>query len=196
MKIWNINQWKKLIARQLIDWGYALDPILKYWRSFDTHITTNFTVGDVLHHDYQRIPEDEKIQENLINLTKEVQKLYDSSPFKFKITSGYMSENVAQKFGIPQHSVRTKGRLVSINPVASLTSYSMAEKYQAIKKHILAHWAGRVQYDDNRCFIQLMYSENPQGYFVGYSKEEVTDRQQWNRAEDLSIGYPIMTKEI
>lgn len=95
---------------------------LNLWLDMDYKLTTNFSVGEVVRYDYDRIPHEKEIATNLTKIVKELQKIRDAyskhrgEDTPFKITSGYRPPAVNRAVGGAKQSRHIYGTALDVIP--------------------------------------------------------------------------------
>lgn len=94
--------------------GYSTNTI--NWNDFDSPVSKYFTVGEVTQWDSQRIPTSSEIQNNILQLAKELDTIREKWGSPVQVTSWYRPPNVNRAVGGAKHSQHLTGKAVDIYP--------------------------------------------------------------------------------
>lgn len=106
------------------------------WSNFAFPITDDFTVGEYLQYDKQRIPQSAAVKQNSLRVLQELQKLRDEWGAPLRITSGYRPTAINRAVGGVRGSQHTRGTAVDIQDIAG--------RHLEFEKFCLTHWSDAV----------------------------------------------------
>jgi putative chitinase len=117
------------------------------WRDFDAFITENFTVGEYLRYDSQRVPQSQSIKDAAVLICRELELIRKEWKGGIIITSGYRPPDVNAAMGGVSNSQHLAGHAVDIAP-----ANGEIDRFQA---WLDAQWAGALGYGARRGFVHL-----------------------------------------
>jgi uncharacterized protein YcbK (DUF882 family) len=133
------------------------------WTQFDSKISRYFSVGEVTQWDTKRIPKDPLHQQNIIILSKELDKIRDAWGSPIKVTSWYRPLNVNRAIGSSDNSQHVLGKAADISPL-----FGNLDKFE---QWLDANWFGALGYGQRaRRGFTHVDNRNNKGWGSGGSK--------------------------
>ncbi|MGV2389080.1 MAG UNVERIFIED_CONTAM: D-Ala-D-Ala carboxypeptidase family metallohydrolase [Microcystis novacekii LVE1205-3] len=122
------------------------------WSDMSTHLTPHFTLGENLRNDPRRIPHDTTLQNNILTIMRELEKIRTDYGKPIIITSGYCPEQINRAVGGVSNSQHIRGTAVDICP-----AHGDVFEFQ---KWVNQHWYGALGWGQKRAsFILIVAME-------------------------------------
>lgn len=132
------------------------------WSDMSAHLTPHFMLGENLQNDTRRIPHDTGLQNNILIIMRELQKIRDDYGKPIIITSGYRPERINRTFkGAAKDSQHIKGIAVDICP-------AQGDMF-AFQKWVDQHWYGALGWGAKKGFVHID-CRNGKGWKTGGEK--------------------------
>lgn len=136
------------------------------WSDMSFHLTQNFTLGENLMHDSERIPTSSTVQSKILTIMRELQKIRDDYGKPISITSGYRPESINEKVRGVRNSRHISGDAVDICP-----SDPQADIYE-FQKWLDQNWYGALGYGAAKGFVHID-CRNGLGWKTGGQKDNL-----------------------
>lgn len=133
------------------------------WNDFSCHVTANFTVGEFLQHDRQRIPTNKAVQDKIILIAKQLELIRTDWGSAIGLTSGYRPPAVNRRIGGASRSRHIQGDAVDV--------YPYNREFRRFEQFLDKNWFGALGYGvaSKRGFTHLD-CRNGKGWKTGGSK--------------------------
>jgi len=131
------------------------------WSDMSTHLTPHFTLGENLRNDPRRIPHDTTLQNNILTIMRELEKIRTDYGKPIIITSGYRPEQINRAVGGVSNSQHIRGTAVDICP-----AHGDVFEFQ---KWVDQHWYGALGWGAKKGFVHID-CRNGKGWKTGGEK--------------------------
>jgi predicted chitinase/uncharacterized membrane protein YeaQ/YmgE (transglycosylase-associated protein family) len=131
------------------------------WSDMSTHLTPHFTLGENLRNDPRRIPHDTTLQNNILTIMRELEKIRTDYGKPIIITSGYRPEQINRAVGGVSDSQHIRGTAVDICP-----AHGDVFEFQ---KWVDQHWYGALGWGAKKGFVHID-CRNGKGWKTGGEK--------------------------
>lgn len=131
------------------------------WNDMSYHITPHFTLGENLQNDLQRIPHDTTVQNNILTIMRELEKIRNDYGKPIIITSGYRPERINRAVGGVRDSQHIRGTAVDIRPV-------QGDIFE-FQKWVDRNWYGALGWGAKKGFVHID-CRNGKGWKTGGEK--------------------------
>ncbi|MCZ8291196.1 D-Ala-D-Ala carboxypeptidase family metallohydrolase, partial [Microcystis sp. LE19-59.1C] len=131
------------------------------WSDMSTHLTPHFTLGENLRNDPRRIPHDTTLQNNILTIMRELEKIRTDYGKPIIITSGYRPEQINRAVGGLSNSQHIRGTAVDICP-----AHGDVFEFQ---KWVDQHWYGALGWGAKKGFVHID-CRNGKGWKTGGEK--------------------------
>jgi len=132
------------------------------WSNMSFHLTTHFTLGENLQDDRRRIPHDTALQNNILKIMRELEKIRNDYGKPISITSGYRPKQINHEVGGGSNSQHILGLAVDIRP----TEGDIFE----FQKWVDQHWYGALGWGAKKGFVHID-CRNGKGWKTGGKKD-------------------------
>ena len=131
------------------------------WSDMSTHLTPHFTLGENLRNDPRRIPHDTALQNNILTIMRELEKIRNDYGKPIIITSGYRPEQINREKGGVSNSQHIRGTAVDICPADG-------DVFE-FQKWVDQHWYGALGWGAKKGFVHID-CRNGKGWKTGGEK--------------------------
>ena len=142
---------KDLVASQVI------------WSDMNFQLTEHFALGEYLCNDHRRVPHEAKIQRNILQMIRELEKIRIDYGHAILITSGYRPAEINHEVGGVADSQHIQGLAVDICPA------DQGSDIREFQSWVDKNWYGCLGYGAKNGFVHID-SRNGKGWKTGGEK--------------------------